>query len=70
MENIYEWLYDNYAEPQLSALPVFQDELLQPILRMVSETERIDLTDKLISLQLNWCTAAFQIGLQLGMRLS
>ena len=58
LENLFDWLYDHYAEPQLR------------VLQMVPEEERLRLTDRLTTLQMHWCTAAFQIGVQLGVRLS
>lgn len=70
LENLFDWLYDHYAEPQLRVLPIFQTEQLQPVLQMVPEEERLRLTDRLTTLQMHWCTAAFQIGVQLGVRLS
>ncbi|MDO4315772.1 MAG: hypothetical protein Q4C45_08335 [Oscillospiraceae bacterium] len=70
MENLFEWLYDHYAEPQLRVLPAFQEELLRPVIRLAPEEDRIILADQLTTLQMHWCTAAFQIGVQLGVRLS
>lgn len=70
MENLFEWLYDHYAEPQLQVLPIFRRELLQPFLQPAPEEDQIHLADQLLALQMHWCTAAFQIGVQLGVRLS
>lgn len=69
MENIYEWLFDQYAEPQLRADPIFRPEMLQPLLRQVPKEDQLDWEDMLDSLRLDWCTAAFQLGVQLGIRL-
>ena len=53
MKEIYEWLYDEYAEAALCQEPLFQDHVLEEV----------------AGLRLQWCTAAFARGLQLGLAL-
>ena len=48
MKEIYEWLYDEYAEEVLAAAP---------------EDIRLGLFDQVAGLRLQWCTAAFARGL-------
>ena len=69
MENIYEWLYDHYAWPRLKNLPEFQDQRTEPLLARVPENQRLFCTDTLDILQTNWCTAAFELGVRLGVEL-
>ena len=52
MKEIYEWLYDEYAEAALC-----------------QEDIRLGLFDQVAGLRLQWCTAAFARGLQLGLAL-
>ena len=61
MKEIYEWLYDEYAEAALCQEPLFQDHVLEEI--------RLGLFDQVAGLRLQWCTAAFARGLQLGLAL-
>ena len=61
MKEIYEWLYDEYAEAALCQEPLFQDHVLEDI--------RLGLFDQVAGLRLQWCTAAFARGLQLGLAL-
>lgn len=70
MENIYEWLYDRYAEPKLRKLPEFRPELIQKILADIPEEQRLLWTDALCSLCLHWSTAAFELGVRTGISLA
>ena len=69
MENLYEWLYDTYAQPRLREQPLFQDKLLSPLLETLPEEERLPCLDLLHTLQLHWCTAAFTLGVRTGLEL-
>ena len=69
MENIYEWLCDHYAVPRLESLPEFQDQRTEPLLAMAPEDQRLSCSDALVTLQMNWCTAAFELGVRLGVEL-
>ena len=64
MKEIYEWLYDEYAEE-----PLFQDHVLEEVLAAAPEDIRLGLFDQVAGLRLQWCTAAFARGLQLGLAL-
>ena len=69
MKEIYEWLYDEYAEAALSQEPLFQDHVLEEVLAAAPEDIRLGLFDQVAGLRLQWCTAAFARGLQLGLAL-
>ena len=69
MREIYEWLYDHYAEPVLNEKPLFQDHVLEEALSAAPEDLRLRLFDQVAGLRLQWCTAAFARGLQLGLAL-
>lgn len=69
MKEIYEWLYDEYAETALCQEPLFQDHVLEEVLAAAPEDIRLGLFDQVAGLRLQWCTAAFARGLQLGLAL-
>lgn len=69
MGEIYEWLYDEYAEAALYQEPLFQDHVLEEVLAAAPEDIRLGLFDRVAGLRLQWCTAAFARGLQLGLAL-
>ena len=69
MKEIYEWLYDEYAEAALCQEPLFQDLVLEEVLAAAPEDIRLGLFDQVAGLRLQWCTAAFARGLQLGLAL-
>ena len=69
MREIYEWLYDHYAEPVLSEKPLFQDRVLEETLSAAPEDLRLRLFDQVAGLRLRWCTEAFARGVQLGLAL-
>lgn len=69
MNQTYEWLYDYYAEPLLRKLTVFDEDLLEQLAKAAPEMKPLDLQDRLIDLRMDWCTAAFTAGVQLGMGL-
>ena len=69
MKEIYEWLYDEYAEVALCQEPLFQDHVLEEVLAAAPEDIRLGLFDQVAGLRLQWCTAAFARGLQLGLAL-
>ena len=68
MKEIYEWLYDEYAEAVCQE-PLFQDHVLEEVLAAAPEDIRLGLFDQVAGLRLQWCTAAFARGLQLGLAL-
>lgn len=72
MDSIYEWLYDHYAEPQLNRLPAFSDDALRHLAEQAvpdDTRDQLDWADALVSLRLECCTAAFSLGVRLGMAL-
>lgn len=69
MGEIYEWLYDEYAEAALYQEPLFRDHVLEEVLAAAPEDIRLGLFDQVAGLRLQWCTAAFARGLQLGLAL-
>ena len=69
MEPIHQWLYDFYARPRLKRLPAFQQGEIRRLLDGAAEMDRLDREDALNDLQLEWCTAAFAVGVRLGMEL-
>ena len=69
MGEIYEWLYDEYAEAALYQEPLFQDHVLEEVLAAAPEDIRLGLFDQVAGLRLQWCTAAFARGLQRGLAL-
>ena len=69
MKEIYEWLYDEYAEAALCQEPLFKDHVLEEVLAAAPEDIRLGLFDQVAGLRLQWCTAAFARGLQLGLAL-
>ena len=69
MKEIYEWLYDEYAEAARGQEPRFQDHVLEEVLAAAPEDIRLGLFDQVAGLRLQWCTAAFARGLQLGLAL-
>ena len=64
MKEIYEWLYDEYAEAALC-----RDHVLEEVLAAAPEDIRLGLFAQVAGLRLQWCTAAFARGLQLGLAL-
>ena len=69
MREMYEWLYDHYAEPVLNENPLFQDRALEEALSAAPEDLRLRLFDQVAGLRLHWCTEAFARGVQLGLAL-
>lgn len=69
MKEIYEWLYDHYAEPVLNEKPLFQDQVLEEALSAAPEDLRLRLFDQVAGLHLRWCTEAFARGVQLELAL-
>ena len=69
MKEIYEWLYDEYAAAALCQEPLFQDHVLVEVLAAAPEDIPLGLFDQVAGLRLQWCTAAFARGLQLGLAL-
>lgn len=69
VENIYEWLYDHYADPLLQKTPSLHRQLVEPILDETPPERRLWMEDRLDTLQMEWGTAAFAAGVRLGLAL-
>ena len=52
MKEIYEWLYDEYAEAALCQEPLFQDHVLEEVLAAAPEDIRLGLFDQVAGLSL------------------
>lgn len=70
MEPVYEWLYGAYAAPRLKHLPAFQDREAETLLDLLPKDRRLLGADTLDLLQDNWCIAAFELGVRLGLALN
>ena len=57
------------AEAARCQEPLFQDHVLEEVLAAAPEDIRLGLFDQVAGLRLQWCTAAFARGLQLGLAL-
>ena len=69
MDNLYQWLYDKYALPQLQALENGQDDILKTFserLRL-SKSERRRLLDMMENIRLQWGTEIFALGVRFGL---
>ena len=68
MNDIFEWLYDNYALPLMSVGK--QADAIREVIAAHAEPDQLFVQDQLETLCMVWGTEAFTIGLQLGLRLS
>lgn len=71
MNTTYEWLYDNYAEPQLNEIFANEEKNLKELIEKMnlSTEERIRLSDTVVALRLHWGAEVFALGVQMGARL-
>ena len=71
MNSTYEWLYDNYAEPQLNEIFANEEKTLKELIEKMnlSTEERIRLSDTIVALRLHWGAEVFALGVQMGARL-
>ena len=72
MNDTYEWLYDNYAEPQLESLRKLEESTIKRLAESLSlsRAEVVAVSDTLICLRLRWGAEAFARGVQMGARLT
>lgn len=75
MNNLYEWLYENYAKPRLSnAQPspvcLAQSQEWQAAAEKLSRHDRLLSYDLMDTLRNEWGTLAFACGIQLGLFLA
>lgn len=72
MNATYEWLYKNYAEPQLQEIQEngnAQMELLTRTLELPA-WGRIQILDQLADFQFRWGSEIFALGVQMGLDLA
>ena len=72
MSEIYQWLYDHYALPELKGLEAGQENVLKQLSECLSLSrhQRRCLLDIAENLRLQWGTEAFVLGVRFGMDLS
>ena len=72
MTDIYQWLYDHYALPQLKGLESAQDNVLEQLAGRLtlSKHEHCRLLDTVESFRLQWGTEAFVLGVRFGVGLA
>lgn len=71
-DNIYEWLFEHYALPQIKCIQDGQDDILMQFADRVSLTQRqrLYLADTAINMRSQWGTESFALGIQFGMALA
>lgn len=72
MNATYEWLYDNYALPQLEELRSTGNAQMELLVRAfpLSDWNRIEVLDQLARLRLQWGEEMFALGVQMGLGLA
>lgn len=72
MSDLYQWLYDHYALPELEDLMEGQDGILAEYAARASLTKRQRrcLVDMAENMRLQWGTEAFTLGVRFGQALS
>lgn len=72
MDDLYQWLYDEYALPQLQALEDGQDDIMKTMSERLhlSKSERRRLLDLTENMRLQWGTELFALGVRFGLALA
>ena len=75
MNEFYEWLYDHYAKPRLSSVPLSsvchaQKQEWQAAAEKLSRHDRLLAGDLMNTLKDDWGTLAFACGIQFGLSLA
>lgn len=72
MEDIYAFLYDSYAAPELEDMASDQEEIIRAYIQRlpIPRRERLLLRDLVSHISLQWGTEAFALGLWLGLHLT
>lgn len=72
MENIYEFLYEHYAFPQMASVNSTQQELFNKFISKfdLSLEKQIFTYDFLSLLRMQWGVEAFAVGIHLGFELA
>jgi len=71
MEDLYQWLYDYYALPELQDTAAEHNAVLSAFAERVPLTrlQRLRLTDMVTGMRMEWGTEAFALGIRFGMDL-
>lgn len=71
-DDLYEWLYEAYALPQICAIYDGQDDGMTEFARQVSlsQKQRLQLVDLTANMRNQWGTESFALGVQFGMQLA
>ena len=75
MNEFYEWLYNHYAKPRLSNVPLsygyhIQHEEWQAAAEKLSRHDRLLAGDLMNTLKDDWGTLAFACGIRFGLSLA
>ena len=72
MNATYEWLYENYAVPQLEELKKSGNAQMELLVRsfQLSDWNCIEVLDELAYLRFHWGEEMFALGVQLGLQMA
>ncbi len=72
MNDIYQWLYNSYAEPELKDMARDQEAILRAFAEglPISANDRLSLQDLSTGVRLDWGMEVFALGVRLGMALA
>ncbi len=72
MNDIYQWLYNSYAAPELKDMARDQEAILRAFAEglSISAEDRLSLQDLSTGVRLDWGMEVFALGVRLGMALA
>ena len=72
MDDIYKWLYNSYAAPELEEMAQHQEAILRAFAEAlpIPPEDRLCLRDLSTGIRLDWGTEVFALGVRLGMALA
>lgn len=72
MDDIYDWLFDAYALPQMQELDQMHDKLLDQLAGALALScgGRLSLCDVVSGMRLQWGAEAFRLGVRMGLALN
>lgn len=72
MNDIYQWLYNSYAESELKDMARDQEAILRAFAEglPISADDRLSLQDLSTGVRLDWGMEVFALGVRLGMALA
>lgn len=72
MLDLYEWLFETYAMPEIYAIYEGQDDILEEFARQIPlpQKQRLRLVDLAGNMRLQWGTESFALGVRFGMQLA